>query len=130
MKNLIDDKKQFELINNIIQRSDIIIHRLYKDDEKNSSIFISVTLVLMFLHQVSGYLPIFFKIRNNSTFEFDLLIDFEETLTKLIESWKNFDTNREEFKQYWQKFLIIWEKIYSHIKISLGLFDFQKIHLN
>lgn len=130
MKNLIDDKKQFELINNIIQRSDTIINRLYEEDEKNSSLFISVTLVLMFLHQVSGYLPIFFKIRNNSTFEFDLLIDFEETLTKLIESWKNFDTYREEFKHNWQKFLVIWGKIYTHIKTSLGLFDFQKIHLN
>ncbi|MCX7908704.1 MAG: hypothetical protein N2560_04215 [Ignavibacteria bacterium] len=130
MKHIIDDKKQFELINNIIQRSDEIIQKLYEEEEKHSSLFISVTLVLMFLHQVSGYLPLYFKVKKNASLDFDLLVSFEETLTKLIEAWKNFDKDREKFLQYWNEFLDVWEKIYTYIKKSLEPFDFYKFYLN
>lgn len=130
MKHIIDEKKQFELINNIIQRSDEIVQKLYQDTEKNSSIYISITLVLMFLHQVSGFLPIFFKVRQNVMLDFDLLVSFEGILTKLIDSWKNFDQDPDSFKVHWKNFLEIWNKIYSYVKNTLEPFDIHKLYLN
>lgn len=130
MKHIIDERKQFELINNIIQRSDEIVQKLYQDNEKNSSLYISITLVLMFLHQVSGFLPIFFKVRQNAMLDFDLLVSFEGILTKLIDSWKNFDLDPNSFKAYWRDFLEIWNKIYSYVKKTLEPFDIHKLYLN
>ncbi|MGB9771304.1 MAG: hypothetical protein ACPLX7_04910 [Candidatus Kapaibacteriota bacterium] len=130
MKHIIDERKQFELINNIIQRSDEIIQKLYEDKEKHSSLYISITLVLMFLHQVSGFLPMFFKVKQNIILDFDLLVSFEGILTKLIEAWKNFDQDSESFKAYWKKFLEIWEQIYKYIQNTLEPFDFHRLYLN
>jgi flagellin-specific chaperone FliS len=130
MKHIIDEKKQFEMINNIIQRSDEIIQKIYYDNDKNSSFYISVTLVLMFLHQVSGFLPLFFKVKKNAELDFDLLVSFEEILTKLIEAWKNFDKEPENFRIYWLEFLDIWNKIYNYVQNSLKAFDFHKFYLN
>jgi len=130
MKHIIDEKKQFEMINNIIQRSDEIIQKIYYDNDKNSSFYISVTLVLMFLHQVSGFLPLFFKVKKNAELDFDLLVSFEEILTKLIEAWKNFDKEPENFRIYWLEFLDIWNKIYNYVQNSLKPFDFHKFYLN
>lgn len=130
MKHIIDDRRQFELINSIIQRSNDIIQKLCEDDEKHSGLLMSVTLVLIFLHQVSGYLPLYFKVKKNTTLDFDLLVAFEETLTRLIEAWKNFDKDKESFKEMWSKFLEIWNEIYNFAKATFEPFDFFKFYLN
>ncbi len=124
------EKKQFEMIDNIIQRSNEIVQKLLNDKEKNSNLYISITLVLMFLHQLSGFLPIFFKVRQNIVLDFDLLVSFEGKLTKLIDAWRNFDQEPEEFKNNWEQFLEIWQKVYKYIQNTLEPFDIHKIYLN
>lgn len=117
MKHIIDERKQFETINNIIQRSDELIKKLM-DDKLNSTsgLYVTITMVLVFLHQVSGFLPLYFKSKKSSPLDFDLLVGFEDILTRLIIAWKDFDNSQETFKAYWEEFLEIWQRIYTCVR--------------
>lgn len=131
MKHLIDERKQFETINNIIQRSDELIKKLMENKPSNSSgLYVTITMVLVFLHQVSGFLPLYFKSKKNLPLDFDLLVSFEDILTRLIIAWKDFDTSHETFITYWEEFLEVWQRIYSYVQETFKHFTLYNFSLN
>jgi len=129
MKYVIDEKKQFDLINNVIQKTNEIIQSLKNQIHKETSLYLSVTLVLMFLHQVSAFLPMYFKAKKHKSIDFDLLLSFEQKLTNLTEEWKAFEQKKENFFVSWSEFLSVWEKIYDLVQKQPDVFDF-KFYLN
>lgn len=130
MKFVINERKQFELVNNIIQKTNEIVQGLKNRNLKDTSLYLSVTLVLVFLHQVSAFLPMYFKIKKSKQFDFDLLLNFEQILTHLTEVWRDFDSNPEAFYLAWNGFLEVWDKIYNYVQNHLDVFDFHKFYLN
>ncbi len=130
MKYIIDERKQFELVNNIIQKTSEIVQGIKARNLKDTNLYLSVTLVLMFLHQVSAFLPMYFKLKKNQQFDLDLLLNFEQGLTHLTEVWRDFDNDPESFYQAWNGFLEVWGIIYNYVQTHLDAFDFHKFYLN
>ncbi|MFN3780800.1 MAG: hypothetical protein ACK4SO_01335 [Candidatus Kapaibacteriota bacterium] len=131
MKHLIDERKQFETINSIIQRSDELIKKLMENKPNSASgLYVTITMVLVFLHQVSGFLPLYFKSKKSLPLDFDLLVAFEDILTRLIIAWKDFDNSHETFKTYWEEFLQTWQRIYTYVRESFKPFTFYNYSLN
>ncbi|MFN3306548.1 MAG: hypothetical protein ACK42Z_05100 [Candidatus Kapaibacteriota bacterium] len=131
MKHLIDERKQFETINSIIQRSDELIKKLMENKPNSASgLYVTITMVLVFLHQVSGFLPLYFKSKKSLPLDFDLLVAFEDILTRLIIAWKDFDNSHETFKTYWEEFLQTWQRIYTYVQETFKPFTFYNYSLN
>jgi hypothetical protein len=130
MKYVIDEKKQFDSINNVIHKTDDIVQCIKRQCQNDTSLYLSISLVLMFLHQVSAFLPMYFKVKKHKNIDFDLLLSFEQTLTNLTEEWKNFDQNKESFFTAWDEFLSVWQKIYDLVQKQPDAFDFYKFYLN
>ncbi|MCX7880432.1 MAG: hypothetical protein N2517_07200 [Ignavibacteria bacterium] len=130
MKYLIDENRQFQLVNSIIHKTTDIVNHLVNSKESSPHLIASITLVLFFVHQFTPFIHIYLKERKPKELDPDLIVNFEQTLTNLTLNWKNFEENPEIFMLNWYEFLENWDRLYKFLKKNLNSLDFPKIYLN